>query len=287
MIQLQSKACVWLVNGATLTSGALTSFTNQIEIAGNQLNCNPGVNLIQDDGGDGDLALRSNNYNGGTISIRCAGRAVLTVDAGQFEAATDTNIFLSNLAEDGTGVGPNGAVIIQGAIIAPTINNHAIEAASSDRLVIQGNTFGNTQNAAVALVLITSVNTLFSRGNSTSNQVGPVFSAYATIHDDGSIPVRTEAGTAISASLWHTNSQLLSTNGSPIAYTVVANGTAAFPIGTLIDLARMGAGSLTVAAAGGVTVNSQGSLLAANGQYANMRLIKTATNSWLLTGNRA
>jgi hypothetical protein len=74
-------------------------------------------------------------------------------------------------------------------------------------------------------------------------------------------------------------------NASAITLTVPTNATLAFGIGTRIDLLQLGAGQVTVAGAGGVTVNSRGAALKLNGQYARATLEKIATDAWILVGD--
>lgn len=76
-------------------------------------------------------------------------------------------------------------------------------------------------------------------------------------------------------------------NASPIALTVPLNSTAPFNVGTQVNLMQLGAGQVTVAGAGGVTVRSQGSKLKSNGQYSVMTLLKIGTDEWVLIGNTA
>jgi hypothetical protein len=77
------------------------------------------------------------------------------------------------------------------------------------------------------------------------------------------------------------------TNASAITVTVPANATVAFPVGTVIDLIQGGAGQVTIAAAGGVTVRSFQSRVNLAGQYAAGSLVKKDTNTWDLVGNLA
>ena len=67
--------------------------------------------------------------------------------------------------------------------------------------------------------------------------------------------------------------------------TIPLDSTALFQIGDQINLLQLGAGQITVAATGGVTLNSQGAKYKLNGQYAIATLIKVAANSWVLVGN--
>lgn len=73
-------------------------------------------------------------------------------------------------------------------------------------------------------------------------------------------------------------------SGSAVVITIPANATVAFPIGAEITVYRAGAGSLTVAAAGGVTINSISTLVVTT-QYGTASLKKVGTNTWVIAGN--
>lgn len=79
---------------------------------------------------------------------------------------------------------------------------------------------------------------------------------------------------------------LLCSNAAAQTVTVPTNATAAFAIGTQLDLVQTGVGVLTIAAAGGVTINATPSL-AFRARYSGASLIKTATDTWLLLGDLA
>jgi hypothetical protein len=67
-------------------------------------------------------------------------------------------------------------------------------------------------------------------------------------------------------------------------FTIPTNASVAFPVGTLLLFRQIGAGQLTIAGAGGVTVNTAMSLLTrANGSsgYAH----QTAANTWYVDGD--
>lgn len=77
------------------------------------------------------------------------------------------------------------------------------------------------------------------------------------------------------------------TNAGSKTLTVPTNASVAFPIGTTIDLAQLGAGQYTVAGAGGVTVNHAAATAKFNAQYSVVSVIKVATDTWLLVGDLA
>jgi hypothetical protein len=74
-------------------------------------------------------------------------------------------------------------------------------------------------------------------------------------------------------------------NAASIALTIPPNSSVAYGIGTQINLMQLGAGVVTVTAGAGVTLQSAGSKLKTNGQYAVATCCKIATNVWVVVGN--
>ena len=77
---------------------------------------------------------------------------------------------------------------------------------------------------------------------------------------------------------------LLVNSSSATTITVPANADASIAVGTHIDLARIGSGTVTVAGGSGVTVNATPGLKL-RARYSTGTLIKIGTNSWLLVGD--
>ena len=75
-------------------------------------------------------------------------------------------------------------------------------------------------------------------------------------------------------------------NAAAIALTVPLESSVNYAIGTSIDLVQLGAGQVTVAGAGGVTVNAT-PVLKLRAQYSAATLVKTASNTWVLVGDIA
>ena len=75
------------------------------------------------------------------------------------------------------------------------------------------------------------------------------------------------------------------TNGSAIDARIPLNSGTAFPIGTRIELLQGGAGQVTVAPTGGVTVNSSGGKTKLAAQYSQATILKVATDTWYLFGD--
>lgn len=72
-------------------------------------------------------------------------------------------------------------------------------------------------------------------------------------------------------------------NASAITLTVPPNSSVAFPVGTVIALAQLGAGQVTITPGSGVTVNAVPGLKIA-AQYGVAELLKVATDTWLAYG---
>lgn len=76
-------------------------------------------------------------------------------------------------------------------------------------------------------------------------------------------------------------------NAGAVTVTVPTNANVAFPIGTNLTIIQAGAGQVSVAGEGGVTINSADSLLSTRVQYSAMTLVKVGTDEWDLTGDLA
>ena len=79
------------------------------------------------------------------------------------------------------------------------------------------------------------------------------------------------------------------TGSNARTFTVPTNATAAIPVGGWIDVQQQGTGSLSITGAAGVTLynTSTGATgtVTLPGTYARVRLHKTATNAWMVSGD--
>lgn len=115
------------------------------------------------------------------------------------------------------------------------------------------------------------------------------------VKDGGPVPtgstgidINAQTGTTYTLVLADAQKLVTLTNGSAITLTVPANGSVAFPVGTVIALAQLGAGLVTVEGASGVTINgTTPGDEDLSGQWATATLTKVATNTWLLSGGLA
>lgn len=73
----------------------------------------------------------------------------------------------------------------------------------------------------------------------------------------------------------------------PAVCTIPLNVTVPYPVGTLIEVARIGAATVQVVGTPGVTVLSEGSLSMISARYASVFLRKRNTDEWILSGSLA
>jgi hypothetical protein len=94
-----------------------------------------------------------------------------------------------------------------------------------------------------------------------------------------------QTGTSYTLVLTDSTNKLVElSNTSAITVTVPLNSSVAFPVGSQIMLLQTNTGQVTVAGAGGVTVNSNPGLKL-RAQWSSATLIKRATDTWVLVGD--
>lgn len=72
---------------------------------------------------------------------------------------------------------------------------------------------------------------------------------------------------------------------SALTITVPLNSNVAFPIGSQILLTKTTIGTVSIAAASGVTINAAGNATQIASQYSIAVLVKVGTDSWILGGD--
>lgn len=74
-------------------------------------------------------------------------------------------------------------------------------------------------------------------------------------------------------------------SASATTVTVPPNSSVAFPVGTVIGVDRLGAGTVSFVQGSGVTIRSPNSMLGLRVQYSGGSLRKRATDEWVLGGD--
>jgi len=119
---------------------------------------------------------------------------------------------------------------------------------------------------------------------SKSNGSGGYDTKYLTGAELKSLTVNTQTDTYTFV-LTDANKLVELNNAATKTFTIPTNSGVAFPIGTQITLAQIGAGQLRVAAAVGATLRSSGGKTKIAAQYGVATLIKRATDEWYLHGD--
>lgn len=99
----------------------------------------------------------------------------------------------------------------------------------------------------------------------------------------GQRTINAQTGTTYTLVLTDVGKFVTMTNASASTLTVPPNSSVAFPVGTVIEGAQLGAGQVTLTAGAGVTLSATPGLKTA-AQYATFGLLKLATNTWLAYG---
>jgi hypothetical protein len=136
-------------------------------------------------------------------------------------------------------------------------------------------------------------------GNQVSVVAAPTFSGLVTASASGvafSDGTQTKIGVpSITTISQKTDSYTLSnlnerdsiieiSKGSATTLTIPADGTVNYPVGTTLDVIQTSSGQVTIAGAGGVTVNATPGLKLRT-QWSSATLLKRASNTWLVFGD--
>ena len=92
-----------------------------------------------------------------------------------------------------------------------------------------------------------------------------------------------QTGTSYTLVLSDAEKFITMTNASASTLTIPLDSSVAFPVGTQIEGAQLGAGQVTITPTGGVTINAVPGLKVA-AQYGTFGLRKLATDTWLAYG---
>lgn len=95
-----------------------------------------------------------------------------------------------------------------------------------------------------------------------------------------------QSGTSYTLVLADASKIIECTSASAVSVTVPPNSSVAFPVGTVVDVAQFGAGTLTLVQGSGVTIRTPATL-SLRAQYSTATLRKRATDEWILAGDLA
>lgn len=168
--------------------------------------------------------------------------------------------------------------------ITSTVTTMGTDALTYTKAGVNPSTILTTANLVTVAQGGTGVGTLTGlvKGNGTS-----AFSA-ATAGVDYEVPptVNAQTGTTYGFLIGDANNTVTASNASAQTYTIPANSSVAFPLGTIINLISLGAGIVTIAITTD-TLHSKASKVTLTGQYSVASITKVATTTWILGGDLA
>jgi hypothetical protein len=121
------------------------------------------------------------------------------------------------------------------------------------------------------------------KGNVSGSSAAPSDLTVAQVQVALNNNIITESTTARTLVIGDAFKYIRTTSASATTITVPLNSSVAFAIGTQIDVFQAGAGQVTFAATGGVTINYNTGLKI-GAQYKAATLKKVATDAWDLVG---
>lgn len=184
------------------------------------------------------------------------------VSSGSFTAATPVNI-------DFVRAGDKGDI---GASSVDFSTLVTIDAVATDDWLVVGDVSDDTPNPDETKRVAVS--------QFLTDRLDPVFAKITR-------SINAQTGTTYTFVMGDAGLLCTFSNASAITVTVPPNSSVAFPIGTQIDVASLGAGLTTFAQGAGVTINSEDSKKKLAKRYSAGTLVKLGTDTWLLTGSIA
>lgn len=224
------------------------TFTGNVEVDGN---------LVV----DGDLTVNGTSFNASSTTIVIEDNMVQlahqnagnTVDLGLVVAYNDGAAKHSGLVRD---VSEDEWKLFKGVTTEPTTTVNFSQG-SLDNLEL---------NNLVAAGIVFTDGTQTKQGVPSITTITPRTASYTLSNLD-------ERDTIIEIS-----------NASATTLTIPTNASVAYPVGTTLDIIQTGSGQVTIAGAGGVTVNATPGLKLRT-QWSSATLLKRAENTWLVYGD--
>lgn len=157
--------------------------------------------------------------------------------------------------------------------------------ASSFAAIIGANkvTYAKMQQASAASIILGRRSG--SAGNIEELTLGTGVIIESTVLRFCGSVINTQAGTTYTAVIGDADGYIRFTNAGAIAFTVPANASVAYRVGTVLTIRQGGAGTVTITPDTGVTLNSFGGSLTTAGQHATVQMKQVAVDVWDVIGH--
>ncbi len=99
----------------------------------------------------------------------------------------------------------------------------------------------------------------------------------------GIVPINAQSGTTYTFALVDRGALVTGSNGAATTFTIPANSSVPFPVGTVLNIAQIGDGQITVAITSDTLNGKNG--LKCSGKYAMVSATKLTSTTWILTGD--
>jgi hypothetical protein len=212
---------------------------------------------------DGDLLMQGRH-----VRIAPGETVDLTIENGTAETKRRDLIVVRYTRSEATGVEEANVVVVRGT---PAGSSPA------DPAYIVGDIFAGDYQADFPLyrlhingTTIESCETLFEAGH-------PAFFDYMR-------PSTVLITASTTLALSHMEKFLFCSSASQITLTIPEHSAVPFPVGTMINVVRIGTGSVTFATASGVTLSTQENARSIGGQNCAVTLYKSGKNEWIGLG---
>lgn len=210
---------------------------------------------------DGDLTINGTNFSASATSI--------TIEDNLLQLAHEN---AANTVDLGLVVGYNDGAVKHAGIVRDVSDSKwkLFKDVSTEPSTVVA--FGEGSLDDLALNNLTASGVIFADGTQTKEGVA------------SRTPIVQKTNSYTLSSLTERDSLIEVSSSSATTITIPADATIGYPIGTSIDILQTSTGQVTIAGAGGVTVNATPGLKLRT-QWSSATLFKRAENTWVVYGD--